>query len=402
MYKILFFITLTISAYSQKSNPYQFSDSIWLAHQLCYQNNDTRDCEKVTWELAFIGKHQDVLKALDRYYDESKIITMTAKDSAYFKSLKKVDANAFLLKNTRNEQVVMFNERHYNPLNRVFVMNLLDSLYAQGFRYLALEAISHKRARRRNAQGQPIELPQPIKLPMQDLGYYTSEPQFGNLIRKAIQKGFTIHGYDDQTTATMDRREQAEAKNIAEILEKDPSAKILVYAGSGHIREDTLRQKMMAYYFHKKTGINPLTINVNTGEHLNTAWESPYYRLSQPMNTPSIFLDSMQKPFVTQKGVVDIHVYCPRTQYHQGRPSWLYNNAAYQHKKVSLEEVSSLIKAYISSELEALGEANAVPVDVIEVTEKQKEALLLLPFDADYTILFDSRSKRSTKKIKKG
>jgi hypothetical protein len=157
------------------------------------------------------------------------------------KKIEKTGTIQNLLQKTKNQQVVIFNEAHNAPKHRLFVSNLLDSLYNQGFRYLALEVFYND------------SIFEKTGYLTENNGFYIFEPNFANFIRKAFKKGFKIIGYDDFSN----EREQKQAENIYnQTIKLDKNAKILVYCGYQHI--DTA---WMAGKFQKISGINPLTID---------------------------------------------------------------------------------------------------------------------------------------------
>ena len=152
-------------------------------------------------------------------------------------------AEAVILAQTRRRQLVLFNEEHTQPRGRWLVGKLLPALYQQGFRYLALEAADSAGLRQRG-------------YPVATSGFYTNEPHFGNLIRRAQQLGFKVVAYDAMT----DDRERDEARNLlAATLGPHPQARVVVLAGHGHIDESPAAQKM-ATWVRKLSGIDPLTI----------------------------------------------------------------------------------------------------------------------------------------------
>ncbi|MCF6350974.1 MAG: hypothetical protein L3J23_08105 [Flavobacteriaceae bacterium] len=144
----------------------------------------------------------------------------------------------------------MLNEMHWKPEHRSLAFKLLKPLKDNGYKYLAIEAVDKEQDSLLNSR----------KYPIKSTGYYTSEPNFGLFIREAISLGYKIIGYDDFST---DDREKAQALNIATILDKDPNAKVFVYAGIDHILEKSKSNssRRMAEIFKEKTGINPLTID---------------------------------------------------------------------------------------------------------------------------------------------
>lgn len=151
-----------------------------------------------------------------------------------------------ILAQTRQRQVVMFNEEHTQPRGRWLVGSLLPGLYQQGFRYLALEALDAADSAGLRQRGYPVATS----------GFYTNEPHFGNLIRRARQLGFHLVAYDAMSAD----REHDEARNLlAATLGPHPKARVVVLAGHGHINENSTAQSM-ATWVRKLAGVDPLTI----------------------------------------------------------------------------------------------------------------------------------------------
>ncbi|RZK15506.1 MAG: hypothetical protein EOO56_22680 [Hymenobacter sp.] len=99
-------------------------------------------------------------------------------DPAYARQFHAVAAQPELLRRTATRQLVLLNEAHYQPLNRVFTRSMLAGLYAQGFRYLCLEDL---------ANGPQADAPlNQRKYPTRATGYYSLEPQYGELERYAL------------------------------------------------------------------------------------------------------------------------------------------------------------------------------------------------------------------------
>lgn len=171
----------------------------------------------------------------------SLIVDLSSKDDVY-------KDNAVFLKIAeiaKENQVLMLNEDHYYPKHRLFAMELLETLKANGYTYLSLEAF--------------VADPETDFTPNYNNGIYTDEPYFAHFIRKAITLGFTVSGHENVDKGI--DREMGQAKNILKILEKDSNAKIFVYVGHSHIEKEKSKRKWMAEYFKELSGINPITIN---------------------------------------------------------------------------------------------------------------------------------------------
>jgi len=150
-----------------------------------------------------------------------------------------------LLKVILQHKVVMINEAHHIPTHRLLVANLLDTLYKQGFKYLAMEAFVGDSLFNKTGYVSA------------DNGYYLREPNFANLVRKAYKLGFTVLGYDVMTA----NRDSAQAENIYNhTIKQDSTAKVIVLAGWGHIDKNS-----MVGEFEKISGVDPLTIDQTFG-----------------------------------------------------------------------------------------------------------------------------------------
>lgn len=147
---------------------------------------------------------------------------------------------------TKENQVIMLNEDHYYPKHRLFAMELLETLKANGYSYLTLEGFNSESSEKEST-------------PNYKNGIYTDEPYFAHFIRKAIALGFIVTGHENFEKGI--DRELGQAKNIIKILEKDPNTKIFVYVGHSHIEKKDDKDKWMAEYFKELSGINPITIN---------------------------------------------------------------------------------------------------------------------------------------------
>ena len=145
-------------------------------------------------------------------------------------------------------------KHHAKPVHRAFTYSLLEDLYKAGYHYLAMETFN-------NYANKCLDSLNVFT------GYYTNEPIGGELVRKALQLGYKLVSYED--TAALEhnssQRDSIQAQNIYSIIKKDPSAKILVHAGYGHIYEEkTGDYTPMGWWFKKISGIDPFTIDQTT------------------------------------------------------------------------------------------------------------------------------------------
>ncbi len=155
-----------------------------------------------------------------------------------------------ILEKSASTQLLMFNENHFYPAHRRLLTELLPELKAQGFEYLALEALFRD-----------DKLNEGKTLSLED-GFYTREQNFKALIDQAQKLGFKFIAYENQNTEI--DRELGQAQNLYQAsFAQNPSAKVIVLGGVSHIHEeaDQNGKSWMAKVFKDKYGINPLTFS---------------------------------------------------------------------------------------------------------------------------------------------
>jgi hypothetical protein len=172
----------------------------------------------------------------------SLISDVSGKDDVY----KDNEVYGKIAEIAKENQVIMLNEDHYYPKHRLFAMELLETLKANGYNYLSLEGFNSKSSEKEST-------------PNYKNGIYTDEPYFAHFIRKAIALGLTVSGHENFDKGV--DRELGQAKNVMKILEKDPKAKIFIYVGHGHLEKANAKPKRLGEYFKELSEINPIAIN---------------------------------------------------------------------------------------------------------------------------------------------
>jgi hypothetical protein len=275
---VLLLFNSEINAQITKEN-YKFSDDIE-----AYMENDT-----VSWRFQYgatyysiSGNYKKALQTWDKTM--SKIPSITAQDSAYFKSFKPQDAKKYILNRSKSEKLIILNEAHNNSRHRVFTTSLLKGLYKNGYRFLGIEMIQDSLLNER-------------KFMIQEAGIaYTNESQSANLIREAMKIGFTLFEYDNGNGKTGKDREIGQAENIARIMIHNPNAKFLIHCGYDHLNEGIpgIKQweKAMAARVNDLTGVNPFTIDQIPGSKKgDLKFNSPYIQLAN-IKKPSVMLNA--------------------------------------------------------------------------------------------------------------
>jgi hypothetical protein len=283
---------------------------------------EKRYYDNVSQFLAFAGDYNKAAEYVEKTFDHLSDATVKSiGDEVYnLQNIQAAPAAEMITGAGHSYQVIMINEAHAKPVHRAFTYSLLADLYKAGFRYLAMETLNNF----------PNGCLDSLNV---FTGYYTSEPVAGELVRKALELGYTLVAYDDTTIAQKDPsvRDSIQAQNIFKVLKRDPKARILVHAGYTHICKEPISDyKPMGYWFKKISKIDPFCID-QTG--MTEGSDLEYGRLYYDFFTtrfsitePSVIFQN-RKPFnpLYQKGYDFSVVHPPTTQYNN-RPSWLTFN----------------------------------------------------------------------------
>ncbi len=333
-------------------------------------------------EYSFIGNYKKTRETWDK--NGVRIPKITQEDSLYFIGFTPVNAKDYIIERSKKEQIIIINEAHTNPNHRTFTYTLLQGLYDNGYRYLGLEAIFDTLINKR-------------KFPTIESGYYSKEPEFGNLISTALHIGFTVFGYDDTAYNGKDR-EIAQARNIAGFIEKHPGGKVLIHCGHDHVIEGTPNnpswEKAMAGRLKEYTRVNPFTIDqVQFTERNDKKYNHPYIAMVNKA-FPVVLIDNNNNPFNGKKGSdqVDARIIHPETHYINNRPDWLLkgsNRKEYYPERPVTAKYPLLVQAYRKNEFENKG----IPADMIEILEKKSVSPLILGKGDFEIILKDSTYK---------
>jgi hypothetical protein len=322
---------------------------------------------------SYIGDYSKALSVPNDVKLEWGFDTLTAEDQAYFKQFSPLNAVNAIIERSKEEQIIILNEAHHKPVHRVFTRKLLKGLYENGYRYFGLEALSNcDYVPPQYCDSQLNERGYPLNSPLS--GTYVTEPQMANLITEASTLGFEIFAYEKFGK----ERELSQATYIAKILEKDPTAKILVHCGWYHLLEaENNGKKWMASYLKEKTGVDPLTIYQDILIERYSAAESPFFQMMD-YQEEKVFVDNNGQFYNGKKAfnLFDVLVYHPRTRYIFNRPDWLVKLEG--HHLFTIENINieypCIIKAYRKE-----APTSAVPIDIIEKEYEADPTALVLP-----------------------
>ena len=298
------------------------------------------------------------------------------------KNIQHVDARRYISFLSRNYRVVMINEAPNKPLHRAFMLSLLDDLYRKGFRYLAMEMLN-------NNSDHSLDKLTSLT------GYYSAEPVAGELIRTALDMGYKLVSYEDTAAYAHapSQRDSIQARNIYKTFLADSSARMIVYAGYGHIAEKGNDNYIpMGMAFKKISGFDPLTIDQSSmTEESDFAYGKAFYDAYMqkfPLSSPSIALVDDQPMNVTQSELYDLTVIHPQTTYRDARPTWLNLNARRQPIYIKPSNKNTFfIQAYYQFESFGSKPGQVVPADQTYIPTSKGNYLLYLR-RGKYIIMF--------------
>ena len=388
--KYLIYLIALIAIVSCKENEIEYSEFDFVLNGFEWDsdpykfNSVIRDSilkvsgpQRAAWDYSYVGNIEMMHRAWDTHSKPRSGITQELKDS--FARFEPVGAIEFILKRAESHTVVIINEGHHMPQHRVFTTQLLEGLMKQGYTSLGLETYF--------ASPKTDSLIRTNGYPTLQSGYYTKEPQFGNLLRVAHKMGFKIFGYESEGHANGKEREINQAKNIQKYLERNPNEKVLIHCGFDHGYEGDLNnkwEKAMAGRLTEFTGINPLTINqVKYSEKSKVEYENVYYQLTN-VDKPSVFVNEANEVFGEQRANAwfDISVFHPRSRSYN-RPSWMvYGNRREVDYTFEDADIACPCLVFAYKYGEEIG--SAIPYDI---QESQKKSVKLVLDDSSYNIV---------------
>ena len=336
--------------------------------------------------FAFQGDYKQALKTWNEQRPNQKEIKLTEFDSLFLAKSKVISAKEYILEKSKEEEIIILNELHHNSSHRKFARSLLKGLYDNGYRYLGLEALNDVHINQR-------------KFGTLESGYYTSEPEFGNFIKEALDLGFTLFGYEASETDNWDtdkwkNREIAQAQNIYKFMQNHTDGKYFIYCGAGHAFEgdNNGRGKSMAGVLSDLTKINPLTIDQNRySDKGENRYNQPLSKLVQS-NVPSILINSEETIFRSNSTSyeTDISIIQPIINFEKIDSSWLNDNVQIEVEIPTEKTINypALLLIYRKGELKM----NGIPTKIIELANNQKK-IFVKKGNYDYLII-DSKNNK--------
>lgn len=379
---VVVFLWWSAHGFAQNTSPYALSAAICKKLE---EHPGAFGQQIAATSFAFQG---DFIKALQQWNEQIPVDqprSLTAKDSILLSQTKETSAQAYILERSRKEQIVILNELHHNPSHRVFARSLLQGLYAQGYRYLGVEALSDSLITTR-------------KYATLDSGFYTAEPEMAAFLKEAIAMGFEVFGYEieeEQHSWSDDawrNREIGQAHNIYQYMQTHPEGKYFIYCGGGHVFEgEQKRGFAMAGVLAQLTQINPFTIDQNRYSYkADVRYNHPLLHQLRSQES-TVLLQQDGTPFNGHTAVyeTDVCVLQPATYSLKKAQLAFPKSTIYELVAKTALNYPVVVQVFPEQQKDPL----AVPVAVVELADAQSQAQVVLPQGAYRAIVSNSEQR---------
>jgi hypothetical protein len=309
---------------------------------------------------------------------------------------------------SKGRRVVILNEAHHISRSRAFGEQVMARLREEGFSIFAAEAFDN---------GKPptgADLVNRGGVVNLDLGVYTRDPVFAELVRAAHTSGYKLATYEETDTerqvsygsfwTDVAVREELQAKRLQDVLDANPKHRAFVYCGYEHVEKNPKpgKEAWLAARLARRLKTDPLCITQTGGfPEVPTALDHPFMAAVQDKFHPTepIVIADNKGPLQSLsqnygKGV-DLSVFHPRMDYIDERPGWLVAAPGRKRAQISLPAPAadlSLIQAVRSDEFAK--DSRTVPSDQYPLAKEAREAVLYLK-PGQYTLRMDAPDGRS-------
>ena len=184
--------------------------------------------------------------------------------------------------------------------------------------------------------------------------------------------GYTLIPYEDADASrhTGTQRDSVQAANIYSYVQKDPTAKILVHAGYGHIAEEPFGDGYipMGLAFKKLSGIDPFTIDqTEMTEGSNFEYGRIFYDnyiKKYPLQNVSVAIQKGKPLSPLENTGIDLTIIHPKTIYKNGRATWYSLNGIRTETAIKPTERNLfMVQAYYENEYSEKRLGLIIPAD---------------------------------------
>lgn len=304
------------------------------------------------------------------------------------------DAIAVIVERARDTRIVIVNETHDNPRDRIFVMELAEALAPQGFTHYAAETfVNFGTDEEREARMEAMRL---RGYPVIEDGFYSRGSAFAYSITRIMAAGYRPVSYEwnplpgdrpDNPRDAVEMRESIQARYLAEaVAAAEPEAKFLIHVGYSHAAELPFPdgQTWMAHKLKALTGIDPLTIDQTDLSQYSRPRHHDVIAEQMGSDPVVLFEDGDPLLFGANAERMDLQVVHPPITAVGGRPDWLARTGR-SAIPVPADLMPQQGRALVQVFQQGQGE-DAVPIDQVLVNAGDAPPLLYVPADGGYRL----------------
>ena len=366
---------------------------------LSYRFSQDLNLDAKPYQYNFIGRYRDLFKCQTRKRSDTG-------PSSIFRDYKPYSAIKHIDETIQAQSLVFINDSPLHPQTRILTKQALHVFAEKGFTHLAIEAFTN--------QNERIDK---IGHPTINMGVYTDEPLFGELIREAIGLGFTIVSIQPSDVElskaktivqkkmglsskdhklTFNAVNWSKAMNLNRQIRKNSSSKYLVITNKKQVlKKEHNGIKSIAVWFQDITGTMPYCIDQVTMNEQCPDTENPVYKFAN-VNYPAVMKKYSQYYIGKVEDIEDMYdmqIFHPRSQYVQNRPTWLKEGDQKIAYPVNADQYQMtyplLVLAYLPTEDKEI----AVPLDIIEIQNNKDAMPLFLPH-GEFTLVLKDKNTR--------
>ncbi len=291
-----------------------------------------------------------------------------------------------ILKKADSVAVIILNHHNHLTQNHVFASSILEGLYDKGYRSLGVEGISAEVSLNSCSQ-------------IQDC-FETLDPQFINLIRRALEVGYRVFPIDHPN---MRKENSGLDTSVTAICEHLNDAKVLIYSSPINASEYNLGpfKGTIASLVRSRLDTDPLTIDqVAFMERSSEDYEEHLYT-KVPVSEATIFRydssESYQIPGTLEGN--DLYIFHPRSDKEYERPKWLSIGGSKIHE-FELSDVAMSYPLIISAYKMNQSYFPNIAVDVFEVENPRKSVGLVLPNGRYQIVIRNEKGESKTMRLR--
>lgn len=393
--------------------------------------------DQLAQQYALIGMYNESLIEEDRFYNKDNGRFVSNDTAIEFRN-----AYPYIYNATKNNDIVILNECHYDPKHRTVLYSILDSIKKNGVQSIFLETFAYFKN----------DSSFFARNPDKHWGVYTSENVYNQTINKMQLMHFNLYSYEFNPGNQLDttsignkkyiidkedvnwmpveadnfiiaqlyskedyvRRDAEQAVHIYQKMRSNKIQKALIYCGYSHgWKVNGYMAGILQHLLNKKVfSIDQTLLN----EHSDWKHENPLYTKYANTTYPIVFIDKRQQPLhsiyfsdsnYSTDTLVDMVIASPRTIYKNNRPTWLELNGDRKRYTLStfidVGEFSNdfLVAIYEGNDYE-LAKFEAIPVDVFQVQNGAENYDVILVPHKKYHLFAYRDGKIITEKIIEG